>query len=94
MNRLVEREGFRIESTLSQKKKSKEKKAKSKGPEQLHIIDDDAPIPWNPASATTTTTTTTKAKAKVNPLESMIQDEILSAEDAPVIVGKCVKMNR
>ena len=93
MNPLVEREGFRIVTTVPQKKKTKEKKAKSKGVEHVQIIDDDAPIPWNPVSATAITTSTkTKSKTKPNQLESMINDEIISAEDAPVIVGKKLKI--
>lgn len=91
MNPLVEREGFRIESTVPKKKKTKEKKAKSKGVEHVQIIDDDAPIPWNPVSATTTSAIP-KSKPKPNQLESMINDEIVSAEDAPVIVGKKLKI--
>lgn len=89
MNPLVEREGFRIESTVPQKKK----KVKSKGVEHIQIIDDDAPIPWNSVPATTTSTKT-KTKTKTNQLESMINDEILSVEDAPVIVGKKIKIDQ
>lgn len=81
MNPLVERKGFKIESTLPQKKKTKEKKSKSKPVEHVQIIDDDAPIPWS----TTTTATTTKTAAESVPI---IPDEIISADDAPVIVGK------
>jgi len=78
MSQLVERKGFKIESTLSEKKKKdKKSKSKSKGIEHVHIIDDDAPIPWG----TTTTTTTIEPDPIVN-------DDIVSFEDAPVVVGK------
>lgn len=76
MSQLAERKGFKIESTLpSTKKKNKEKKAKPKGPEHVRIIDDDAPIPWG----------TTK-----QPIAKVVEEEIISTEDAPVIVGKCL----
>jgi len=71
MTQLVQRKGFKIESTLPQKKKTKEKKLKSKVIEHVQIIDDDAPIPW----ATT-----------IVP-EPKIEEEIVSYEDAPVVVG-------
>ena len=45
MARLLEREGYRIESTVPSKKKTKEKKIKRV--EHVKIIDDDAPIPWS-----------------------------------------------
>jgi hypothetical protein len=72
MTQLVERKGFKIESTLPQKKKTKDKKLKSKVIEHVQIIDDDAPIPW---AATTIVT------------EPKVEEEIVSYEDAPVVVG-------
>jgi hypothetical protein len=72
MTQLVQRKGFKIESTLPQKKKTKEKKLKSKVIEHVQIIDDDAPIPW---AATTIVT------------EPKVEEEIVSYEDAPVVVG-------
>ena len=45
MNSLLEREGYRIESIVPAKKKTKEKKIKRV--EHVKIIDDDAPIPWS-----------------------------------------------
>lgn len=71
MSEVVERKGFKIESTLPSKKKTKEKKSKSKTLEHVNIIDDDAPIPWK---ATTE-------------LETIADTEIVSVEDAPVVVG-------
>ena len=70
MSQLVERKGFKIESTLPKKKKNKEKKIKPV--EQVKIIDDDAPIPWN-----------SKKSSAV-----AADDELASFEDAPVVVGK------
>jgi hypothetical protein len=75
MNPLVERKGFKIESTISQKKKAKDKKPK--GVEHVHIIDDDAPVPWTAPTMTTT----------IQP-DAIINDDIVSVEDAPVVVGK------
>ncbi|CAF3731612.1 unnamed protein product [Rotaria sordida] len=71
MTELVERKGFKIESTTTLKKKKKDKKAKSKDPGHVRIVDDDAPVPWSTAT------------------ESGIiaDDEIVSFEDTPVIVG-------
>ena len=96
MSQLVERKGFKIESTIPKQKKPKEKKSKAKVVEHVHIIDDDAPIPWD----TTTPTTTTKISKKITPAaianasDSMVNDEIISAEDAPVIVGKQLFIER
>ncbi|CAF1274986.1 unnamed protein product [Rotaria magnacalcarata] len=73
MNQLADRKGFKIESTLQPKKKSNDKKSKSKSnnPGHVRIIDDDAPVPWG---------TTEK-------LEIIADNEIVSFEDAPVVVG-------
>ena len=87
MSQLVERKGFKIEAISSKKKKNKEKKIKSNVVQHVHIIDDDAPIPWN--EPTTTTTTKQKSNALAQRLsEQIANDEFISAEDAPVIVGK------
>jgi len=72
MSELVQRKGFKIEPILPQKKKTKDKKSKSKGVEHVRIIDDDAPIPWS----------TTKE------LETPVNEEIVSVEDDPVVVGR------
>ena len=72
MSKLVERKGFKIESTLPKKKKHKEKKIQPL--EQVRIIDDDAPIPWNAP-------TNAKAVAEAD-------EELVSFEDAPVVVGE------
>jgi hypothetical protein len=88
MNQFVERKGFKIESTLPKKKKTKENKSKSKVVEHVHIIDDDAPIPWD---ATTPTTTASKTK-RIQP-DPMDNDELVSVEDDPVIVGKIITNN-
>lgn len=78
MSQLFERKGFKIESTLPKQKKIKDKQTKSKGTEHVQIIDDDAPIPWGqtiePAPAPAP-----KAEAE--------EDELVSFEDAPVVVG-------
>lgn len=71
MSKLVEREGFKIESVIPTKKKTKDKKHKSKDVGHVKIIDDDAPVPWG-------TTTETEVAAT---------DEIVSVEDAPIVVG-------
>ncbi|CAF0805432.1 unnamed protein product [Adineta steineri] len=71
MSQLVERKGFKIESTLPQKKKTKDKKAKPKVVEHVQIIDDDAPIPWHTVTETA-------------PIH---EQEIISVEDAPIVVG-------
>lgn len=73
MSSLVERKGFKIESTVPQKKKTKEKKTKPKPVEHVRIIDDDAPIPWN---------------ATIEQPVPVAHEEIISVDDAPVIVGK------
>jgi len=89
MSQLVERKGFKIEAISSKKKKNKEKKTKSNVVQHVHIIDDDAPIPWNEPTTTTTTTTKQKSNALAQRLsEQIANDEFISAEDAPVIVGK------
>jgi hypothetical protein len=72
MSELVQRKGFKIEPILPQKKKTKDKKSKSKGVEHVRIIDDDAPIPWS----------TTKEP------ETAVNEEIVSVEDDPVVVGR------
>jgi hypothetical protein len=74
MSQLAKRKGFKIESTTTKEKKTKEKKSKPKGVEHVHIIDDDAPIPWD---------TTT-----INEPQPVVNDEIVSVEDDPVVVGK------
>ncbi|CAF2705514.1 unnamed protein product [Rotaria sp. Silwood2] len=71
MSELVERKGIKIESTATLKKKTKEKKSKSKDLEHVRIIDDDAPVPWG---------TTTEP-------DTIANDEIVSIEDAPVVIG-------
>ncbi|CAF4515930.1 unnamed protein product [Rotaria socialis] len=73
MNQLADRKGFKIESTLQPKKKSKDKKSKSKSndPGHVRIIDDDAPVPWGATEK----------------LEIIADNEIVSFEDAPTVVG-------
>ena len=71
MSKLVERKGFKLESAVPKKKK-KHKEKKSQAVEQVRIIDDDAPIPWNAPS---------NAAAAAD-------EELASFEDAPVVVGK------
>jgi hypothetical protein len=90
MNQAVERKGFKIESISSQKKKTKEKKSKSKVIEHVQIIDDDALIPWD---STTPTPAPTISKTKRNQIDPTDNDEIISVEDAPVIVGKVIISN-
>ena len=70
MQQLSERKGFKIESTLPQKKKKKETKAKPV--EHVRIIDDDVLIPY---------------AATQQPLV-IVNDEIVSIEDDPVVVGE------
>ena len=97
MNPLVERKGYKIETTLSEKKKTKEKKSKPKPTEHVHIIDDDALIPWGETTTPTTTTVTTKStkpsKTKQKQPDPADDDEFVSAEDAPVVVGKIIENN-
>ena len=71
MQQLSERKGFKIESTLPQKKKKK-KETKAKPVEHVRIIDDDVLIPY---------------AATQQPLV-IVNDEIVSIEDDPVVVGK------
>jgi hypothetical protein len=77
MSQLAKRKGFKIESIVKEKKKTKDSKSKSKGIEHVRIIDDDAPIPWS----------TTKEPDKV------VNDEIVSFEDAPIVVGRKIFFN-
>jgi pre-mRNA-splicing factor CWC26 len=73
MSQLAKRKGFKIESTTTKEKKTKEKKSKPKGVEHVHIIDDDAPIPWDTIT--------------INEPQPVVNDEIVSVEDDPVVVG-------
>ncbi|CAF1084346.1 unnamed protein product [Adineta ricciae] len=73
MSQLAERKGFKIESTLSEKKKkSKDKKSKPKVADQVKIIDDDAYVPWNAAH---------------EPAAKLAEEEPDLVDDAPVVVG-------
>jgi hypothetical protein len=71
MSQLVKRKGFKIESIGPEKKKKKDKNPKTKDVGHVHIIDDDAPVPFG----------------AITEPDIIPKDEIVSIEDDPIVVG-------
>lgn len=71
MNPSLNQKSLKKESVVTSKKKSKDKKQKPKDHGNIRIIDDDAPVLWDTTAESGT----------------IAEDEIVSTDDAPVIVG-------